>query len=304
MNVHKNWTTPSFDLPAVAADTGPFTRRGFLRHWWELRARDATLQLVDTGEALLPFCLGDGKITFAGEADLTDYHSPLGKGVAAAVATWAASLPQGTEVNLDSIPASAADPIVAGLRSAGLEPSRSQHTITAIIDLPATFDEWLAGLGRKSRHEVRRKLRRFEAGAGTPSLSREPDGVGLFARMHREASGAKGSFMTSAMEQFFAGLTQHCDAVVDVLRNQRGQPVAAAFGFEMEDTYFLYNSAYAPDAAELSPGIVLVTALVREATRAGKRRLDFLKGDERYKFDLGARPRPLYRVTATAGGPA
>ena len=74
---------------------------------------------------------------------------------------------------------------------------------------------------------------------------------------------------------------------------------AVAFGFEDPHTTYLYNSAYEPDVAEASPGIVLVSSLVADAIDRGHTRFDFLKGDEIYKFRMGAHERPLYRLTGT-----
>ena len=33
---------------------------------------------------------------------------------------------------------------------------------TAVIELPGSFDDYLAGIGKKQRHELRRKRRRYE----------------------------------------------------------------------------------------------------------------------------------------------
>jgi CelD/BcsL family acetyltransferase involved in cellulose biosynthesis len=41
---------------------------------------------------------------------------------------------------------------------------------------------------------------------------------------------------------------------------------------------------------------VLVDLLVRRALAERLHRFDFLKGEEPYKFRLGARPRPLFTV--------
>ena len=70
--------------------------------------------------------------------------------------------------------------------------------------------------------------------------------------------------------------------------------MAVAFGFEDPDAYYLYNSAYHPAAAEASPGVVLLDRLLDRTMAAGRTRFDLLKGDERYKFQLGAIPRPLF----------
>jgi hypothetical protein len=37
---------------------------------------------------------------------------------------------------------------------------------------------------------------------------------------------------------------------------------------------------------------------LREAIDCGYQRMDFLRGDEPYKYDLGGQDRPIYRMTA------
>jgi len=68
------------------------------------------------------------------------------------------------------------------------------------------------------------------------------------------------------------------------------------FGFQDARAYYLYNSAYDTAAATSSPGVILVDLLVHRSITEGLARLDMLKGDEAYKFRLGARPRPLFAV--------
>ena len=43
----------------------------------------------------------------------------------------------------------------------------------------------------------------------------------------------------------------------------------------------------------------MLSHLIESAINQGKPVFDFLKGDETYKFRLGAEERPLFRVTAT-----
>ena len=108
--------------------------------------------------------------------------------------------------------------------------------------------------------------------------------------------GPKGGVLTGEMEAFFADLLEVPGARLDLLCGEDEEPVAAAFGFQDERAYYLYNSAYDPRAAAASPGAVLVDSLVQRAIAAGLERFDFLKGDEPYKFRLGGRPRPLFVV--------
>jgi CelD/BcsL family acetyltransferase involved in cellulose biosynthesis len=302
VKVHQRWETEAFDLKPVAPFAGPFVGREFLRTWWEHRG-SGDLQLVEGDGGLVPLYLSEGSVRFVGETNLTDYHSPLGEGTAALVTEYVATLEDGVGIEFDSLSAEAADVVAAGLAGAGVQAKAVQHEIAAVLRLPDTYEDWLAGLDRRHRHEVRRKERRFEAAAGRVLLTRPSgtDAVARFAALHRMAGGTKGSFMTDDMEAFFAALHRDAGAVIDVLPGRDDAPVAAAFGFEDDEAYYLYNTAYDPAASEISAGIVLLTTLIRRAIKAGKGTFDFLKGDEAYKSRHGALPRPLYELRTTIG---
>ena len=72
--------------------------------------------------------------------------------------------------------------------------------------------------------------------------------------------------------------------------------VASTFGFELNGAFYLYNSAFEPEAQRLSPGLVLVSELVQDAIDEDLRVFEFLRGPERYKYQLGAEPVPLNNV--------
>jgi CelD/BcsL family acetyltransferase involved in cellulose biosynthesis len=78
-----------------------------------------------------------------------------------------------------------------------------------------------------------------------------------------------------------------------------GRDVAATFGFELDGVFYLYNSAYEPDAARVSPGLVLVSELVKRAIEEELKVFDFLRGPERYKYQLGSEAVPLHNVRLT-----
>ena len=75
-----------------------------------------------------------------------------------------------------------------------------------------------------------------------------------------------------------------------------GRRIAAGIHFEMPDGYLYYNAGVDPDARDLSPGVLMVYAYVRHALATGLRRLDFLRGDEPYKYDWGAVDEPIQRL--------
>jgi CelD/BcsL family acetyltransferase involved in cellulose biosynthesis len=303
MRIHTDMTAPGFELPAIATATGPFPGREFLETWWRLRGA-GELRLVEGSDALLPLQRHENTLTFLGEADLTDYHSPLGTSAAAVsalITRLAGETDSGTHLSFDSLPGSAADAVTAGLASADVEYVVTEHAIAAVLTLPRSHEEWIAMIGRKQRHEVRRKLRRFSAAVGNPRLftATGSSAVADFAAMHRRSGGDKATFMTDEVESFFVELATTAGARIDVLCDDAGTPVASAYGFQDEHGYYLYNSAYEPAAAAVSPGSVLVTELIHRAIADGLTRFDFLKGDEVYKFRHGAQRRPLYLVEAT-----
>lgn len=286
-------------LDALAAHTGPFPCAAFLSTWWRHRPW-GELVTVHSGGGALAVVHERGVARLAGEADLTDYHSPLGENPMEAAAEAVARLGRGTRFAFDSLPIEAAEALANAFGSAGVVLEMRQHDAAMVLDLPPDPDAYLASLDGKQRHEVRRKHRRFTEMAGRPVLRRDPGSLEGFAALHRSAAGDKGEFMTPDMEAFFADLVADAGAVIDVLHDGSGDPVGAAFGFEDADTYYLYNSAFDPTRGAVSPGIVLVTSLIEAAIISGRRRFDFLKGGEDYKSRLGARPRPLYVLEGSA----
>ncbi len=298
--IGNDWDAPGFRLHPLEPNTGPFPERPFLQVWAKhRRTRGDELLIASTELGLIPCVLHDDTLFLAGDDDVTDYHSPLGADLVALVAEIAAAVPPGTRFDLHSLPGRAATGLSDALLDNGFAPHGTEHALAAVLEVPPSFDEYLAGLSKKERHETRRKRRRFEAALGAPKVTRHhgPAAVAMFADMHRHSSGDKGAFMTDDMEAFFAALHDDAAAVIDVLSAGDGTPAAAAFAFEDESSYYLYNSAYEPRFADSSPGVVLLTELVAAAIESGKQRFDFLKGNESYKFRLGASPRPLCRLT-------
>lgn len=289
------WSPLEQAAAPLAPLVGPFPLAGFVEVWWRHRAAGVPL-LLEHGGAALPCVLDGGVVRIAGEADLTDYHSPLGDQVEGLVESLLSQVPAGSAIAFDSLPSEAAQPMVQALSGAGAVVTASDHAATMVIDLPEGIDEYFAGLDGKHRHEIRRKSRRFEEVFGEPGLRRDDSGFEAFVEMHRAAPGNKGEFMTEGMEVFFRDLLRLPGAGLDLLVGDAGQPVAAALGFEDEDAYYLYNSSFDPSAAAASPGIVLCDSLIRAAVAGGRRRFDFLKGTEEYKRRFGATERPLVTI--------
>lgn len=296
-----DWQHPSFALEPLASDIGPFAGAEFLQAVEPFEPGEALVVANDQG--LLALRMVDGELRFAGDREVTDYHSPLGAGADRLVAA-AVSEQRPERVVFDSLPSDAVKPLVAGLEESGWTVEGSIHEVAAVLTLPGSFDDYLEAIGKKERHETRRKMRRYERLVG--EVRHETAfGPGWeldeFKRMHHLAEGDKGDFMTEERAELFGALARQDGWRIDVLTTDHDRASAAVFGWSGPSGYFLYNSSYDPVFADASPGVVLLASMIERAIGEGMPRFDFLKGDEAYKFRLGATERPLTEIVATAG---
>lgn len=202
-------------------------------------------------------------------------------------------------------------------RAAGYSVSVAQEDVCPVIALPrpetddaagieAAWERYLAGLDKKERHEIRRKLRRMEREApdaqlrfvaGGPDLEQAVD---AFIALHRFSRADKHAFMTDEMQAYFraiaAALAERGWLQLSFLE-VAGQPVATYFCFDYGDAILVYNSGYDPAAVpQLSPGWVLLAQLIQHAIALGRNRFDFLQGNEDYKYRFGGVDSPVYRT--------
>jgi CelD/BcsL family acetyltransferase involved in cellulose biosynthesis len=74
-----------------------------------------------------------------------------------------------------------------------------------------------------------------------------------------------------------------------------GIRVASTIYFDYEHEFYLYNSGYNPEYASFSVGLMLKVFCLRDGIVEGKKRFDFLRGAEPYKYDLGGHDIPISR---------
>jgi CelD/BcsL family acetyltransferase involved in cellulose biosynthesis len=72
--------------------------------------------------------------------------------------------------------------------------------------------------------------------------------------------------------------------------------IACGLHFETATDLLYYNAGIDPDARDLSPGVLMIYAYVRRALERGIRRMDFLRGDEPYKYEWDAIDEPIQRI--------
>lgn len=177
----------------------------------------------------------------------------------------------------------------------------TQQEVSPVITLPSTWEEYIESLERTDRKELKRKFKRLETiphsfhYSETQEIENE---FSDFIRLHKLSDFAKEKFMTDPMESFFKevstllipGWTQKI-ATLKI----NNTSVASVFFFENEHSLLLYNSGYDPEQKYYSVGLLLIAQLIRYAIDNKRKVFDFLRGNERYKYDLGGKDVKLYK---------
>ena len=253
------------------------------------RVTDGTGQLV----ALLPLIeIAPGRLMLTGGSDVSDYLDLIALGEReeeAWTALLAARAADRSVWELHAVPA--ASPTVTAVpalarrrRSHRDERGRGAMSRAAasghLGDLPRFAFEQAPPRARAARSDASSVK---SPPAGSPSR-RTPTGVAArlddFLDLHRQSRVGKARFMDERMEGFFrrviVALAAQGAARLNFLDTPAG-PIASFVTLEWDDTVGLYNSGFRPDCAALSPGLVLLAGLVRDALERGRRCFDFLQ---------------------------
>lgn len=172
------------------------------------------------------------------------------------------------------------------------------------IPLPDNWDDYLAALAKKQRHEVRRKLRRAAAYPApvhwyiVHEEAKLDEEIEAFLRL-MATDPTKANFLTQTM----------CTQIRAAIRNafhtgwlqlaflEVGEEKAAAYlNFDFANQIWVYNSGLNPEFRQLSPGWVLLAHLIQWAIEHGREAFDFMRGDEDYKYRLGGIDRYVVRA--------
>jgi CelD/BcsL family acetyltransferase involved in cellulose biosynthesis len=302
----------------------PFLTWAWQTEWARAFAAGRQLEIwrVDDGEglvALLPLWdMAPGIRQLVGGLDVSDYLDLLaaaGREEEAWTALLGARTAGSPAWKLHAVPA--ASPTVTALPALaaafGVQTTVTVEERCPVLTLPDSWEAYLESLTSKQRHELTRKMRRLAREApdarvtvGTTRADIEPR-LGDFVDLHRRARAGKAKFMDARMEAFFrkiVGLLADLRMVRLWLLDSAAGPLATFLVLEWDGTVGIYNSGFHPERAALAPGVVLLGHILRDAIERRKRRFDFLRGEERYKYDFGAAPEDVYRVAITSAGPS
>ncbi len=283
-----------------------FVLPAWLKVWWQAFGTDQELYLVAARQeekilGVAPLMVKGGKATFVGSTDVCDYLdfvvSPGAENDFFNVLLD--DLRQQGISHLDLRPLRPDSSVLTNLvpiaQNRQYPVSCQDEGVSLELELPPTWDGYLALLSKKQRHEVRRKLRRLWEVANVNyrcvEASQEAgDFMDTFLKLFSLNPGGKASFMTPRMESFFRAMAS---AMTEIKLLRFGVieldklPVAMIMGFDYQETVYLYNSAYDPQYNSLSVGLLCKVLCIKESIEENRKRFDFLRADETYKYYLG-----------------
>ena len=273
------------------------------------------LRFVDDGQVLGMASLraSGGSITFVGDEDVCDYNDFLvpKEKESPFYEAFIEYLGQREWNTLRLYSLAQNSPTLAHLpdlaRSRGYDVEISQKEVSPGKMLPKTWDDYLASLTKKDRHELRRKLRRLDSAEevswyGLTELDDVEKGMDDFLELLKMSKEDKHRFLTPERERFFRAIAAELGEMGMLslyFMEMGGKRVASALTFDYGSSRMLYNSGYNPEYGYYSVGLLLNALTLKSAIEEGKAYFDFLRGDEPYKYHLGGVDRPVYTMVVT-----
>jgi CelD/BcsL family acetyltransferase involved in cellulose biosynthesis len=297
-----------------------FVVPGWLKVWWDIFAGDQLAHLCavrhqDELIGIAPLMVLGKTARLMGDPDVCDFLDVItapGRGRA----FFQNLLPyiQKQEVTHLDIGAVRADSVVfrnliAVAKDLSYEIVCHPEDVTMVLDLPASWDDFLNQLTGKERHEIRRKFRRLDEAAQVNfRVVENPDDVAreidTFLALFKLNRSDKSEFMSDQRAAFFRALALEMVGA-RILRlfflDLDDVPAATVMCFDYRSTRYLYNNGYDIRHKSLSVGLLSKVLTIKESIQRGKTRYDFLKGPEPYKRRLGGKPVQLYRCQVKLG---
>jgi CelD/BcsL family acetyltransferase involved in cellulose biosynthesis len=190
----------------------------------------------------------------------------------------------------------------AACMPAGALPDASRSPVAlAAIELPGTFDEYLAGRSSRSRTSYRRALRRAEGEMDLRPVAEadlEPALADLVA-LHARRAASVGE-RHPAIDGRLARLLARQPGVRTLELVHDGRRIGVHVRLDRPGGAWSYTAGIDPDALALGPGVTLELASIRDAIERGLARYDLGPGDQPYKLSLGATFEPRFDLQAAS----
>ncbi|MBK9925935.1 MAG: GNAT family N-acetyltransferase [Anaerolineales bacterium] len=306
------------------ADT-PFSRYEYLSEWWKTSGggewKNAKLVLVSASEndqliGIAPLFIdeydGHQAVLLIGSIEISDYldlivrEDDLPRFLSGLIDFLASSLTDNWS-SLDWYNLPDNSPTLAALKADSEKRGWTYHEEvyrpTPCIALNGSFDDYLANIDKKQRHEIRRKMRKAEESGRVrfyvvdKNVDIEPELESFFHLMVQDPN--KAEFLHEVMRDQMSKSLRAAHAYGYLwlgFLEVDGVRAAASLNFDYKNKLWGYNSGVSREHMEFSPGWVLLGHTIQWCCENNRHEFDFMRGDEEYKYRFGGVDRFVMRV--------
>jgi CelD/BcsL family acetyltransferase involved in cellulose biosynthesis len=314
---------PAWDALAVGAGR-PFCAPGWMLSWWrEARTGDARLRVIlvfdEQGLAGVgPFfaqvafglvemrLLGAGFSHRIGPLARAGREEPVAGALAATLATMR---PRPASVVFEGIDRADRWPeaIAASWPSRRAPRRRDDATMDApVIELNASYEEWLERRSRSFRKEARRLERRLQEEGVSGRVAGDEEAIDALLELHHARWVRRGgSNVGDAARAVIAGAARELppDRLCVALLEAPSGAVAAELVLSAGDTAAFWGGGFRPEWAQHAPGTQAMLLALRTLSERGSRVVDLGGGAHDYKRRLADANGPIAWRTVFPRGP-
>lgn len=309
--IKPEWDRLWQSLPQAA----PFQHSGWILPWWDCFGSGRLFSFaVWEGETLAALALlflhqwdGRRQVTFLGNG-VSDHLDVLagrpGQHAPAILAALAERSAEWDLCDLQDLPECSG--MLQAPAPVGFEAEICPQYICSEIALPAAWKAYADALP----HGLRRNLRRYRSqlasagevrieSAGTACFTEYLEALFNLHRCRWASKNEAGMLDGEAKERFHRVAARNLwDAGLARLHGIRlnGTLVAVVYAFVRGARAYSYLGGFAPDLARFSPGALILEYSIQQAMAEGVTIFDFLRGEESYKVDWGARRTLSHRL--------
>ncbi len=206
--------------------------------------------------------------------------------------------------------------VARSMRAANLLTEREEYQTTSLVDLPASWDDFVAGKSSTLRRQFRRTLRQMfeERGAEfvrhRPAPTRDGDGDPRWdlyemcetaALASWQGSSTSGNTITHGRVRDYCRAAHEAAAragMVDVnVLMLEGRPAAFLYNYHYQGRITALRTGFDPAAGHDGVGSALVLKSIDNSIERGDRLIDFGPGEREHKRRLRTRMESSYRLT-------